>query len=193
VQAGLGAVLPQIAHPPAAPPITLSEAEEFEREQTHKIRSRIAKTQERLMDKMFDKLLNDEEEEEDASPPAPPAEPEDPNAPERDETVAWSEVPGTKVRYARDRDTGQIDWGATGVGLAPIAIEKLGPKALDVASKFLDAMQRQQQMPPQEELHGEVVGVGRPQQPHFNGYPPPPPIAEGPPPAPPSDDDFKTS
>lgn len=179
---GLGAAVAATPPPPAPlPPQQDDESQEFEKSITRKVRTAVNKKIDDAIQEVLDpKRHVAEEEEEEAKPPAMD---EPPSDFEKDESVVWSKIPGTEIKYATNAETGETDWSKTGVGLAPLVIEKLGPRALDVASKFIDALQRPAQ---QQEMQGEVVP--NPHRPRMNGIPAP--QAPLPPPAPPKDDDF---
>lgn len=136
--AGLGA-MPAMPIAPALPPRD-PEAVDFEKVLARKVRAGVEKQVGVVLEQVFNpKPLKAE------PPPLPLEEEEEEDKPEADFDVI--DVPGgvvwpgttTPMRYARDRDTGDIHWVGTALG-NPHAFDKYGEKVIDFVGKLADGI-----------------------------------------------------
>jgi hypothetical protein len=188
--AGLGA--PPAAQLPAAPPRERDpESLEFEQTIARKVRQGVGKRIDSLLEEALDprtaqrrRAAEEEEEEEEDKP---------------ETSFDVVEVPGMTypgtdqpIRYAADKETGDVDAWKTAALYVPTLLHQHGDKALEVIGKFADAfkgMGLSGRGRPQMPAHAEGMngtGVGRPPP-----YQPPPQQQpqQSPPPKPPGDDD----
>jgi hypothetical protein len=189
--AGLGA--PPPAQLPAAPPRERDpESQEFEQTIARKVRQGVGKRIDSLLEEILDprtaqrrRAAEEEEEEEEEDKPETSFDVVE---------VPGMTYPGTDqpIRYAADKETGDVDAWKTAALYVPTLLHQHGDKALEVIGKFADAfkgMGLSGRGRPQMPAHAEGMngtGVGRP-----SPYQPPPQQQpqQPPPPKPPGDDD----
>jgi hypothetical protein len=154
---GLGA-LPAAPALPALPPKQNKESQEFEEGITKKIRTHMMHQTDKVLDAIFNpsepkKEVAKEEEEEEEKPEA------DFEMVEVPGNVCW---PGTTtpIRYARDIETGEVDYLKSAVFGNPHAMDKYGGKVIEIVGKLADG------------IKSGGVGLGGAQR-------PPPQIREG--------------